>query len=108
MGVPRLLRSNRLGRWGGRRGRIRDLPTNDKSFIRQSALNDPSITSLDPKLRGNNQFKQLTLHEKPPEAKRKSQHACSDIPRGISRVTEAGVDERSPLRGQEELTSLRW
>jgi len=52
MGVPRLVRSNRLGRWGDRRGRIRELPTNDKSFVRQSALNHPSIRSLDPKLRG--------------------------------------------------------
>ena len=51
MGVPRLVRSNRLGRWGDRRGRIRELPANDKSFVRQSALNDPSITLLDPKLR---------------------------------------------------------
>jgi len=108
MGVPRLVRSNRLGRRGDRRGRIRELPTNGKSFVRQSALNDPSMASLDSKLRGNNQFKQPTLHEKPPGAKRKLQHACSDIPRGISRVTEAEVDERSPLRRQEELTSLRW
>lgn len=108
MGVPRLVRSNRLGRSGDRRGRIRGLPTNDKGFVRWSTLDDPSITSLDPKIRENNQFRQLTFHEKLPGVKTKTGRACSGVLRCISRESKVEVDNLSPLRRQEGLMSLQW